>query len=175
MIPSPAPLEPLILITLFVIGVCVLVAVKTGTAAAKGRFTGVLRIGGRPTPAPSRAVFVPGRDADDDEEMPTAPEPSGGIAVPWKALGFASASLAGGMAVLAALLLAGTVTNYPKMYDRSVWAALSEHYGVHSAIPDQGYRAGIAFQGILDGESVECTVIPPSLVSCNGKDVPSRG
>jgi hypothetical protein len=46
---------------------------------------------------------------------------------------------------------------------------------VHSAIPDQGYRAGIAFQGILDGESMECTVIPPSLVSCNGKDVPPRG
>jgi hypothetical protein len=118
----------------------------------------------------------PGRASEDEEEDLQVPaEATGGIAVPWIAIGYASASLAGGLAVVAMLLLAATVTNYPKMYDRSVWAALSEHYGVHSAIPDQGYRAGVAFQAVLDGEFQECTVIPPSLVSCNGKDVPPRG
>lgn len=175
MIPTPVPLEPLVLVCVTVICLCALVAFKTGTAAAKGRLTGYLEFGA------SRAtgkVFVPGRDEageeTEDVEEPPAETPEG-PRIKWQTVGYVSAGAAAAVGILALLVVAGATLNYPRMYDRSVWTALSEHYGVHSAIPNQGYKPGVAFQGVLDGKSMECTVVPPSLVSCGGKDIPPRG
>lgn len=174
MIPSPVPLEPLILICIAVVCLCAFVAFRTGTAAAKGNLHGFLEFGRTPAPAAGQ-VFVPGREMDEEDLPASEEEAPGGLRVRWRTIGYVSAGGAAAVGIVALLVLAGVTANYPKMYDKSVWTALSEHYGIHSAIPDQGYKAGVAFQGVLDGKSMECTVVPPSVVSCDGKDVPPRG
>ncbi|MCU6480160.1 hypothetical protein [Arthrobacter sp. A2-55] len=85
---------------------------------------------------------------------------------------------AGASAALAAcgMMLGGTViTTHQAAYDRAVWAALADSYGVVPVSPGLGFRPGVSFDAKLAGRTASCLVEPPSVVLCDDVRVKPLG
>jgi len=118
-------------------------------------------------PATTETQSVSGAAATDASVTVDAAGPRR-LELPWKALGFTVAAVSGSLAVLCGAVLMGPVSSYPHSYEHTVWSALGNNYGIHAAIPDQGFQPGVSFPALLGGKTVECAATPPSMVVCDG-------
>ncbi|HEX9089522.1 MAG TPA: hypothetical protein VF867_18675 [Arthrobacter sp.] len=163
MIPAPIPLAPLIIILIVLCAAFGWAAAKSGIDAARGKLAGELVLW---TFNPGEAPPVSGDTAGDTGTATDAGPRR--LEIPWKALGFSVAAISGALAVLCGAVLMGPVANYQHSYERTVWSALNDSYGIHAAIPDQGFQSGISFPALLAGKTVECAATPPAMVICDG-------
>lgn len=170
MIPEPVPMAPLVIVLVLLCASFAWAAVNSGIAAAKGKLAGewvlwTVRSEEDPHPAATDTTATDGVTVDPDLRQ---------VKVSWKSLGFGLAGLAGILSMLCAMVIIGAVSTYPRNYDRAVWGALGEQYGIHAAIPEQGFQPGVSFPALLEGKTVDCVATPPSMVVCDGKALPSR-
>lgn len=174
MLPEPVPMAPLVIVLVALCASFGWAAVNSGIAAAKGKLVGEWVLWtARPDdtaarPAPSVAP------ADEVDADITADKDLRQVKVSWKALGFGLAAVAGTLSMLCAMVIIGAASTYPRNYDRAVWAALGEQYGIHAAIPEQGFQPGVSFPALLAGKTVDCAATPPSMVVCDGNALPAR-
>lgn len=162
MIPQPAPMAPLVIVMSLLFGVFVWAAVLVALGAAKDKLPGEWVLW---TFAPAH-----GRAAGGPDGANTAP--AGGmrqLKVSWRALGFCLAAASAALAAVCALLAGGALTTYPHAYERAVWSALSDQYGIAPVITGQGFEPGVSFPAMVGGEQVSCAATPPSTVLCGGK------
>lgn len=154
MIPQQIPITPLIVILALVGAAFAWAALRAGLYAARGRLEGRWVLWTEKNPATVTPEGVP------------APRQ---LTVSWRSLGFGIAAVSGLLAMGCALVAAGVQISYPRMYERSVWAALDSGYGIHAAIPEQGFEPGVPFSALRDGQAIECSVTPPSTVACGSE------
>jgi hypothetical protein len=157
-------MAPLIIIAALLCAVFAWSAVLVAVGAAKGKLSGEWVLW---TFAPSPAGAVPAADATAGEglEIPEQRQ----LKVQWRSLGFALAAVSALLATGCALVVSAALTTYPRNYEHSVWSALSDQYGVHAAVPGQGFEPGVPFPAMVAGKTVECSATPPTTVVCDGQ------
>lgn len=165
MIPQSVPMAPLVIAMTALFGVFAWVAVMVAMGAAKGKLAGEWVLW---SAAPARTDNI--AFDEDGEEIPgTVIEQPRQVKVTWRALGFTLAGVSAVLAAVCALTAAGGLTTYPHNYERSVWSALSDQYGVSPVITSQGFEPGVSFPALVGGKQVACAATPPSTVICDGE------
>lgn len=163
-------MAPLIIIATLLCAVFAWSAVLVAVGAAKGKLAGEWVLWTF-TPAPAvettAETEAPAADGPAEEglEIPEQRQ----LKVQWRSLGFALAAVSALLAAGCALMVSAALTTYPRNYEHSVWSALSDQYGVHAAVPGQGFEPGVPFPAMVAGKTVACSATPPSMVICDGR------
>lgn len=167
MIPQSAPMAPLVIVTTILFGVFAWAAVMVAFGAAKGKLAGewVLWTFGPARTVPAKATVT----AEGEVLEGSIVEEARQLKITWRAMGFTLAGASAALAAVCALTAAGALTTYPHNYERSVWSALSEQYGVSPVITGQGFEQGVSFPALVAGKQVSCAATPPSTVICDGE------
>lgn len=163
-------MAPLIIIAALLCAVFAWSAVLVAVGAAKNKLAGEWVLW---TFAPSSAGEVSAATSDAPAEEGLEIPEQRRLKVQWRSLGFALAAVSALLATGCALVVSAALTTYPRNYEHSVWSALSEQYGVHAAVPGQGFEPGVPFPAMVAGKTVACSVTPPSTVVCDGQLLPT--
>lgn len=162
-------MAPLIIIATVLCAVFAWSAVRVAAGAAKGKLAGEWVLWTfTPAPAGEAAAAEPEASEEDGtaEAALEIPEQRQ-LKVQWRSLGFALAAFSALLAAGCALVVSAALTTYPRNYEHSVWSALSDQYGVHAAVPGQGFEPGVPFPAMVSGKTVTCSVTPPTMVICD--------